>query len=173
MNRIVLLKASNAKCPFSLMHLIVYNSAQTVLCVCLWRAVDDCNIPSVKKKKKKERIRLFLVPTCPPPNPTPHHSISPTSLLSFGRLSLFFLSFSLYLNTHTHTHSFPHSPAGLHSKPHNLTIIFPARSPEKYLGTLKHLHHFIWGKSSNLFWWVLCSCLRLFYPCFYNDIHVI
>ena len=127
----------------------------------------------LKKKKKKERIRLFLVATCPPPNPTPHHSISPTSLLSFGRLSLFFLSFSLYLNTHTHTHSFPHSPAGLHSKPHNLTIIFPARSPEKYLGTLKHLHHFIWGKSSNLFWWVLCSCLRLFYPCFYNDIHVI
>ena len=132
----------------------------------------------LKEKKKKERIKLFLVPTCPPPNPIPHHSFSPTTPLFW--LALSFLSFIFFLfsllkhtHTHTHTHSFPHSPTGFHSKQHHLTIIFPARSPEKYLGTPKHLHHFIWGKSSNLFWWVLCSCLRLFYPSFYNDIHVI
>ena len=66
-----------------------------------------CNVPSVKKKKKKGNDQIILVPTCSPPNPTPHHSFSPTSLLSFGWLSLFFISFSffsLYLNTHTHTH---------------------------------------------------------------------
>ena len=126
-----------------------------------------CNVPSVKKKKKG-KDQIVLVPMCSPPNPTPHHSFSPTSLLSFGRLSLFILCSLL-----THTHSLPHSPASLHSKPHHLTIIFSARSLEKYLGTPKHLHHFIWGKSSNLFWWVLCFYLRLFYPNFYNDIHVI
>ena len=136
-----------------------------------------CNIPPIKKRKKKCKVSIFFVDhICTPPYPTPHHSFSPTSLLSFGRLSLFFLSFIFFLFfllKHTHTHSLPHSPAGLHSKPHHLTIIFLARSPEKYLRTPNHLHHFIWGKSSNLFWWVLCSCLRLFYPSFYNDIHVI
>ena len=113
------------------------------ICLCALCHVC-CNIPhQFKKKKKGERIRLFLVPTCSPPNPTPYYTFSPTSLLSFGRLSLFFLSFSFFaLYLHTHTHSLPHSPAGLHSKPHHLTIIFPARSSEKYLGTPKHLHHF-------------------------------
>ena len=148
--------------------------------------MTSCNVPVIREREREKRgggggVKSdFLVPTCLPPNPTPHHSFSPTSFLSFGQLSLFFLSFSffsLYLNTHTHTHththSLPHPPTGLHSKPHHLTIIFPARSPEKYLRTPKHLHHFIWGKSSNLFWWVLCSFLRLFYPSFYNDIHVI
>ena len=124
----------------------------------------------------------FCGPRVPPPNPTTHHShplISPTSLLSFGRLSLFFLSFSLfsfYWNTHTH------SPTSLHSKPHHLTIIFLARSPEKYLGTPKHLHHFIWGKSSNLFYgyYVLVwgyftqtlIMLFMWFKSFGNDFHV-
>ena len=128
----------------------IYVSLGPVLCLCLdpfvyvLCAMFVVTSPiSLKKKKKGERIRLFLVPTCSPPNPTPHYTFSPTSLLSFGRLSLFFLSFSFFaLYLHTHTHSLPHSPAGLHSKPHHLTIIFPARSSEKYLGTPKHLHHF-------------------------------
>ena len=78
----------------------------------------------------------------PSPNHTPHHTFSPTSLLSFGRLSLLFLSFcffSLYWNTHTLSSTFTCQP---HSKPHHLTIIFPTRSLEKYIGTPKHLHHF-------------------------------
>ena len=101
-----------------------------------------CNIPSVKKKKKS---KWFCGPRVPPPNPTTHHS----HLLNFTHISSLFwpapslLSFILLKHTH--------SPASLHSKTHHLTIIFPARSPEKYLGTPKYLHHFIWGKSSNLF----------------------
>ena len=65
-----------------------------------------CNIPSVKKKKK---VSDFVDHVCPHLTPLPIiliHSISPTSLLSFGRFSLFFLSFSLfsfYWNTHIHT----------------------------------------------------------------------
>ena len=66
-----------------------------------------CNIPSVFKKKKNVS-QHFVDHVCPHLTPLPIiliHLISPTSLLSFGRLSLFFLSFSLfsfYWNTHTH-----------------------------------------------------------------------
>ena len=67
-----------------------------------------CNVPSVKKKKKKkEMIRLFWFPRAP------HLTPLPTSLLSFGWLSLFFLSFSffaLYLHTHTLTSTLTRQP---------------------------------------------------------------
>ena len=108
------------------------------------------NIPSVLKKKKKKCKSAFCGPRVPPPNPTTHHShpLNFTHISSLFWPALSFLSFifSLFiLLKHTH------SPASLHSKTHHLTIIFPTRSLEKYLGTPKHLHHFIWGKSSNLF----------------------
>ena len=80
------------------------------------------------------------------PLPTTHFHSSLFSLLAG---SLFFLSFSsfhflsfLLTKTHTHTHTLPHSPAGLHSKPHHLTVIFSTISQEKYLRTPKHLYHF-------------------------------
>ena len=62
---------------------------------------------------KKGEDHIILSSHVPPRNPTPHHSFSPTSLLSFGRLSLFFLSFSffsLYLNTHTLTSTLTRRP---------------------------------------------------------------
>ena len=127
----------------------------------------------LKKKKKRRGSDCFWFPHAPHLTPLPTTHFHPP-LFSFLAGSLFsFFHFLSLLFTYTHTHSLPHSPASLHSKPHHLTIIFSARSLEKYLGTPKHLHHFIWGKSSNLFWWVLCFYLRLFYPNFYNDIHVI
>ena len=97
-----------------------------------------CNILSVKKRKKKNvKLAFFLWITCVP---TTHFHPPLFSLLAGSLFSFFhFLSF---LFTETHTHSLPHSPTGLNSKPHHLTIIFPTRSPEKYLGTPKHLHHF-------------------------------
>ena len=104
-----------------------------------------CNVPSVKKKKKKkkEMIRLFWFPRAPHLTPLPTTHFHPP-LFSFLAGSLFsFFHFLSLLFTYTHTHSLPHSPAILHSKPHHLTIIFSARSPEKYSGTPKHLHHFI------------------------------
>ena len=63
--------------------------------------------------KKKGEDQIVLSSHVPPPNPTPYHSFSSTSLLSFGRLSLFFLSFSffsLYLNTHTLTSTLTRRP---------------------------------------------------------------
>ena len=129
-----------------------------------------CNIPWVKKKKKSQN---FCGPLVPPPNPTTHHShpLNFTHISSLFWLALSFLSFIFFLFIllkHTHTHPPASTPK------HTISpSFFPARSPEKYLGTPKHLHHFIWGKSSNLFWWVLCSCLRLFYSSFNNVIHVI
>ena len=95
-----------------------------------------CNIPSVKKKKKKkEMIRLFWFPRAP------HLTPLPTSFLSFGWLSLFFLSFSffaLYLHTHFHTHP-PTSTLNHTISP----SFFRQDHRKKYLGTPKHLHHFI------------------------------
>ena len=126
-----------------------------------------CNVPSVKKKK----IRL-LVPTCSPPNPTTHHTLH--SLFSlFGRSLplLFSFSFSFSVNT-THIHtllSLTLPPVHSSSSP---LPFFPAKSLEN-----PQEHHTFtqvnWGKSFNLFWWVLCSYLRLFYPSFNDDFHVI
>ena len=127
----------------------------------------------------------FCGPHVPPPNPTTHHShplnFTHISSLLAGSLLSFFLSFSLFSFHFAETHT--HSPANLHSKIHYLTIIFPARSPEKYLGTPKHLHYFIWGKSSNLFfdeYYVLVwgyftqalIMLFMWFKSFGNDIHV-
>ena len=127
---------------------------------------------------------MFWFPRAPhlTPLPTTHFHPPFFSLLA-GSLFSFFHSLSLlFTYTHTHTHSLPHSPASLHSKPHHLTIIFPARSPEKYLGTPKHLHHFIWGKSSISFdgyyvlvWGYFTQALTMifmWFKSFGNDIHV-
>ena len=104
----------------------------------------------------------------PPPNPTTHHTIHSLFYL-FGRsLSfLFSFSFSFLVNiTHRHTLlSLTLPPVHSSSSP----LPFFRQITGKSSRT-SHLHISYWGKSSNLFWWVLCSCLRLFYPSFNNDV---
>ena len=139
---------------------------------CFFRHVVTSHHLKKKKKRKKRRgSDCFKLPRAPPPNPTTHHTIH--SLFSlFGRsLSfLFSFSFSFLVNT-THRHtllSLTLPPVHSSSSP----LPFFRQITGKSSRT-SHLHISYWGKSSNLFWWVLCSCLRLFYPSFNNDFHVI
>ena len=84
-------------------------SVSIMLDVARKKKKNNANTVTYRQLKKKCKS-AFCGPHVPPPNPTTHHShplnFTHISSLSFGRLSLFFLSFSLfsfYWNTHTLT----------------------------------------------------------------------
>ena len=81
------------------------------------KSTDNVYVTSreFKKKKKKKVSQNFVDHKCPHLTPLPIiliHSISPTSLLSFGRLSPFFLSFifSLFFSFCWNTHTLTRQP---------------------------------------------------------------
>ena len=98
-------------------------------------------VPQAQKKKKKGQI-YFWTPMCPT-YPIHYHHTSPSLLSLFGWSTKGILHFVLFLFFHANTPlslSLTLPPVPTHHR--HLHHLFSGRSPEKFLGTSKHLYIF-------------------------------